>query len=228
MHKRASSRQGRDEIKQPKDRRLPAEAGPLRRGWRWFVGLLRRPLGFMRSGRGLRFGFVERRRAPPDALEAAALRTDLRSRMLAYPPDHAATALSHLVQVHDEFTRGGWAAVKALPPSVQGKALFQAQMLMRDGSSPPLKKLVERLRELQPAKAQPAATRGAAAAVTMGAVTTLPAPPRDEGLPGRTPPGIDLEISEASHEDFEATERSWFGTLPPPSPEEPAAPQARP
>ncbi len=215
MHKRASSRQGRDEKKQPKERRLPAEAGPLRRAFRWLSGLLRRPLGFMRNEGHLHFGFVERRRAPPDALEAAALRADLRSRMLAYPPDHAATMLSQLVQVHDEFSRAGWSAVKALPPSVLGKALFQAQMLTRDASSPPLKLLVERLRALQ----APAAKVAEAAAV--------PTPElRRDGKP--PVPGNALEVSEASHEDFEATERSWFGTLPPPSPEEPAAPEARP
>lgn len=217
MHKRASSRQGRDENKQPKERRLPVEAGPLRRSLRWLSGLLRRPLGFMRSEGHLRFGFVERRRAPPDALEAKALRADLRSRMLAYPPDHAATMLSQLVQVHDEFSRAGWPAVKALPPSVLGKALFQAQMLMRDASSPPLKLLVERLRALQPAAAKPGKPAEAAAE------------PVPEVRRGEKPmSGNALEISEASQEDFEATERSWFGTLPPPSPEEPAKPEARP
>jgi len=218
MHKRASSRQGRDEKKQPKERRLPSEAGPLRRALRWLGGLLRRPLGFMRSEGHLRFGFVERRRAPPDALEASALRADLRSRMLAYPPDHAATMLSHLVQVHDEFSRAGWQAVKALPPSVLGKALFQAQMLLRDASSPPLKLLVERLRALQPTAAV------ATTKATEPAPTAAPEAQRDE----KPASGNALEISEASHEDFEATERSWFGTLPPPAPEEPAAPEARP
>lgn len=219
MHKRASSRQGRDEKKQPKERRLPAEGAPLRRAMRWLAGLLRRPLGFMRSEGHLRFGFVERRRAPPDALEASALRADLRSRMLAYPPDHAATMLSHLLQVHDEFSRAGWSAVKALPPSVLGKALFQAQMLMRDASSPPLKLLVERLRALQPSSAKP----GKPAAAEVAAEPAPEARREDRPVPGNA-----LEISEASHEDFEATERSWFGTLPPPAPEEPAAPEARP
>jgi hypothetical protein len=210
MQKKQSARRARADIKQ-KERRLPTHAGPLRRVLRWMAGLLRRPLGFMRNGRGVRLGFVERRRAPPDALEAADLRTDLRSRMLSYPPDHAARMLSHLVQVHDEFGRAGWAAVTALPPTVLDKALFQAQMLLRDGSSPPLKKLIERLRALQPARDKAAAEETPQAA---------PPPPRQTGAA--------LEISEASQEDFEATERSWFGTLPPPTPEAPAAPEARP
>lgn len=209
MQKPASSRQGRGEIKQ-KERRLPEKAGPLRHAFRWLSALLRRPLGFMRNEGRLRFGFVERRRAPPDALEAAELRTDLRSRMLAYPPEHAGQILSHLVQLHDEYGRGGWAAVVALPPAVLDKALFQAQMLLRDGSSPPLKKLIVRLRELQPA---PQATAGE------------PAP---TAKPRAKPVGNAVEISEASQEDFEATERSWFASLPPPSPEQPAAPEARP
>ena len=204
-----SPRQARDEIKQ-KERRLPTQAGPLRRAWRWMSGMLRRPLGFMRNQGHLRFGFVERRQAPPDALEAAELRADLRSRMLSYPPDHAAHMLSHLVQVHDEYGRAGWVAVTALPPSVLQRALFQAQMLLRDGSSPPLKKLVERLRQLQPAREKPAAEEA----------EQPKARPR--------PVGAELEISEASQEDFDATERSWFGTLPPPTPETPAAPEARP
>ena len=208
MHKPASSRHGRGDIQQ-KERRLPTKAGPLRRAFRWLSGLLRRPLGFMRNQGHLRFGFVERRRAPPDALEAAALRADLRSRMLSYPPEHAAQMLNHLAQLHDEYGRGGWAAVAALPPAVLDKALFQAQMLLRDGSSPPLKKLIERLRALQPA------TETAAAA-------TPPATPRAQ------PADSALEISEASQEDFEASERSWFASLPPPAPEQPAAPEARP
>jgi len=209
--KSGSARKAREEVKQ-KERRLPSQAGPLRRAWRWVAGLLRRPLGFMRNQGHLRFGFVERRRAPPDALEAAELRADLRSRMLAYPPDHAAHMLSHLVHVHDEFGRSGWASVTALPPSVLHRALFQAQMLLRDGSSPPLKRLVERLRELQAAREKAAATEE----------VTAPAPARPR------PAGAELEISEASHEDFEATERSWFGSLPPPSPEAPTTPEARP
>lgn len=209
MQKTPSSRRARAEIKQ-KERRLSTHAGPLRRVFRWLAGLLRRPLGFMHNEGSLRFGFVERRLAPPDALEAAELRTDLRSRMLSYPPDHAAHMLSHLVEVHDEFVRAGWAAVMELPPPVLGKALFQAQMLLRDGSSPPLKKLIERLRELQPAR---------------DTATADEAPP---ARPRPRPVGAALEISETSHEDFEATERSWFGTLPPPTPEAPAAPEARP
>jgi hypothetical protein len=209
MPKAKSARKARAEFKQ-KERRLAAKAGPLRRVWRWMSGLLRRPLGFMRNQGHLRFGFVERRQAPPDALEAAELRADLRSRMLAYPPDHAAHMLSHLVQVHDEYGRGGWVAVTALPPSVLQRALFQAQMLLRDGSSPPLKKLIERLRQSQPAREKPVA---------------------EEAEPAKTrprPTGAELEISEASQEDFDATERSWFGTLPPPTPETPAAPEVRP
>jgi len=202
-----SPRQARDEIKQ-KERRLPTQAGPLRRAWRWMSGMLRRPLGFMRNQGHLRFGFVERRQAPPDALEAAELRADLRSRMLSYPPDHAAHMLSHLVQVHDEFGRGGWAAVTALPWSVLSRALFQAQMLLRDGNSPPLKKLVERLRQLQPVREKPAEEA-------------------EQPQPRPRHVGAEVEISEASQEDFDATERSWFGTLPPPSPEAPTAPEAR-
>jgi hypothetical protein len=100
--------------------------------------------------------------------------------------------------------------VTALPPSVLDKALFQAQMLSRDGFSPPLKKLIERLRQLQPVREKPAEE----------AAEPPKARPR--------PVGTELEISETSHEDFEATERTWFGTLPPPTPESPAAPEARP
>jgi len=130
--------------------------------------------------------------------------------MLSYPPEHAAQMLNHLVQLHDEYGRGGWAAVVALPSSVLGKALFQAQMLLRDGSSPPLKKLIVRLRELQ-------------SAAEAAAGETAP-----QARPRAKPVSNALEISEASQEDFDATERSWFASLPPPSPEQPEAPEARP
>lgn len=196
-----------------KDRRLPPDAAGPRRIWRGLIGLLRRPLGFMRGEGHWRFGFVERRRAPPDALQAAEFRQELSTRMLAYPADDAAHMLRHLVQLHDELTRSGWAGVEQLPASVRSRALFQAQMLERDGHSPVLTRFIERLRSMQPAAEAPAV---ATAATASGGGKV------QRRVRNFDDTASELEVSEGSHEDFEATSRSWFATLgPPEDPPEP-------
>lgn len=198
---------------QPKDRRLRADAGPLRRLWRWMKGLLRRPIGIV-GGRGQRrLGFVERRKRPADALSVAGLRAELRQRLLTLSPERADRHFSHLVQVHDVLGRQGWAGVATLPATVLARALIQADEMRREAHSPAMKQLVDKLRTLQPAA--PVAAPSAAAAQEAAAQAA-------EAQEGRRPPGTSLEVSEATQEDFEASRRSWFGELPP-APEAPAA-----
>ncbi len=191
-----------------KDRRLGASAVALRRAWRWLKGvLLRRPLGIVGEKGHRRLGFVERRRAPADAMSVAALRAELRTRLLTIPAEQAQHTLSHLIQVHDELGKKGWPGVAALPPTVLIRALRQARDLARESPSPGIKLLVDKLHALQPPP--PAAA-------------TAAEPELNEG---RRLNGPSLEISEASQEDFEASKRSWFGDLPPEP--EPQAPETQ-
>ncbi len=197
----------------PKDRRLHAEAGGLRRLWRWMKGLLSRPIGIVGAAGQRRLGFVERRKRPADALSVAGLRAELRQRLLTLSPERAERQYTHLVQVHDELGRKGWAGVGLLPASVLARALIQADELRREAPSAAMKQLVDKLRSLQPPPPAPAAKAAEAAAAA--SVTDAREP--------RRPPGASLEVSEATQEDFEASKRSWFGELPP----EPEAPEAR-
>ena len=164
----------------PKDRRLPAEAGGLRRLWRWMKGWLRRPIGLVGAGGHRRLGFVERRKRPADALSVAGMRSELRQRLLTLPPERAEQHFSHLVQVHDELGRKGWAGVGALPASVLARALIQADELRREAPNPAMKQLVDKLRTLQPPPPAPApAAKGEAVqwpAVRLLDGRPLPAP----------------------------------------------------
>lgn len=192
----------------PRERRLPPGAHPMRRAWRWLRALLRRPVGWVGEPGHRRLGFVERRKRPPDALAVGLLCTELRQALLSVPAERVDTRLRQLVQVHDELARTGWAGVGALPPAVLRRALSQADELRREAPSAALRQLAERLRGLL--AAAPAAPAPAAASV-------------------RTANTDSPEVSEASHEDFEASRRSWFDDLPPPAaagPAESPAPRA--
>ena len=195
-----------------KDRRLRAEAGVLRRFWRWLQGMLRRPIGIVGHSRQRRLGFVERRTQTADALSVAGLCAELRQRLLTLSPERADVHFSHLVQLHDELRRKGWAGAAALPASVLARALVQADELRREAPGPAMKQLIDKLRSLLPPPAP------SAAAASQGANARA-----DELHEARRPPGASLEVSEVTHEDFEASKRSWFGDLPP----EPEPPQAQ-
>jgi hypothetical protein len=176
------------------DRRAAADApgGTLRR----LKALLSRPRRIERHGHRLQLVLVERRRPAPErhALSLAALRADLRERLLAYRHDHAAHVMRHLAFVHDELGRSGWPGVAALPIRVISKALVQLDMLVSRQGSARLSLLAERLRTLHDA------------AERRGRRTVRPA------MPDLAP---NLEVSEATHEEFEEMQRSWVGTMPP-------------
>jgi hypothetical protein len=70
---------------------------------------------------------------------------------------------SHLVQLHDELRRKGWAGAAALPASVLARALVQADELRREAPGPAMKQLIDKLRSLlpPPAPSAAAASQGA-------------------------------------------------------------------
>ena len=165
--------------------------GPLR----WVKGVLGRELGLERRGSQLHVVLIDRRRAPSVAQppSISQLCAELRARLLAHERDHAAQAMRHLVLVHDELGRKGWSGVEALPGQVMNKALVEAEMLTGQESSPFLAVIIERLRVLK-----------AGADMREDRKAHL----RD------LEKGEALEVSEATHEEFEEIERSWVGTLP--------------
>lgn len=180
-----------------------ARSGVERRGplgstgsLRWLKGLLGRPVALQRRNGKLHMVLVDRRR-PAEAQRVQAmekLRDELRTRLLGHEHAHAAQAMRHLVFVHDELGRRGWAGVEAMPPRVLRKALVQAQMLHDHEASTPLARMIDRMR-----------------------VLLVAAELREERRErtAREVAGEQLEVSETTHEEFEAMERSWVGTVPP-------------
>ena len=174
-----------------KERRAP-RGGPG--SWHWLRSLLRRPLVLERRGLQWHIVLGDRRQASSARpLSRERVNEELRSRLLAQDVDHAARVMRHLVFVHDELTRKGWRGVEQLPAAVLGKALVQAQMLASDETSPALAHIVERLHQAHVA-AQLREERKARL--------------RAEGA-------ARVEVSEATQEEFEETERSWLGTMSP-------------
>jgi hypothetical protein len=189
-------RQFRDQRPQP-DHERRVTRGPLSSA-RWLRGLLVRPLALKR--RGLQWDIVLVDRRQPRELSASAVesvREELRMRLLGQ--DHHADAQSviHLEQVYDALGRNGWDAVEALSARTLGKSLLHTQILLAEQDSEPLAQMRDRLR----------------AALTA-------ADSREEGQKQQVSskagarPGPAVEVSEATHEDFEASERSWAGAVP--------------
>ena len=195
--------------KPAKDRRAaPGSKKSVFKSLRRLTGLMRRPLGLARRDGKLQLVFVERRKKSavldtPAAQQESALdrlRADLRLCVLEYAPDDAAQVMHHLMLVHDELGRKGWVGVELMPAPVLGQALLQAQLLARRQGTPALDLLIEKLRPL-----------------LVAADSRVHRESRQRDVVGRN----QLEISEASREEFEESERSWFGTLQPPQVEPP-------
>ena len=189
-----------------KERRLRQDAGLLARLVRALQRWVRQPVGIYRLDGRWRAGLVERRLAPADALALRGILDDLEERLLAQEASFTADVLGQLVEVHDQMRLKGWAGVLALPEAVRARALLQAQMLAQKSPYPTMTELIERLRAAQPAAAGPMQT---------------PAPAR-EGSAARAESA--LEVSEASAEEFEASQLGWIDTVPPLQPH-PAAPK---
>lgn len=191
---------------------------------RWFKSLLYRPLGLERRNKQLHITFVERRRSPEviQAESLARLREELRTRLVTLEDQATNISMQHLVCVHDELGRQGWPGVQALDSRVLRKACQQAKVLHDLEPSKRLEKLVHHLRLLQTAAevredkaernqwlaAAASAAAAAAAVAADSAGVTQPGPQE------RVSAGAELEISEASTEDYEATQRVWEATNP--------------
>lgn len=181
-----------------KERRAPRGKGGL---IRWIKGLLGRPLALQRRDGRWHLVLVDRRRAAVNlSPETHALCDELRERLLAHTHAAAVHAMRHLVRVHDTLTREGWAGVEALPARTLRKALVQTQMLLEEHGSAALADLQHRLRVMQVA----AELREERSARQAPPAPAVPVPPPDS----------QVEVSEVTAEEYDASERSWVGTLP--------------
>jgi hypothetical protein len=165
-------------------------AGALRK----VKGALDRPLGIERKDGQLRVVFVERRRTLPadQPPMLARIRDDLNCRLADLADTPAERLMRHLAFVGTELARRGWPGVETLPASVLGRAVVQAEMLSSESPSEPLAIFIERLRLLK-----------AAAEV------------REERMSAdrRELDDATLVVSEATQEEFEASQRSWADSL---------------
>lgn len=177
------------------DRRAPAGgAQDPTPTLRKLKGALGRPLTLERKDGQLRVVLVDRRQTPqPEtaSLEArlgAALRAHLARR-----PDGSARDCAQLDLVSAAFENKGWAGVAALSGTLLGRATVQAEALAREESSELLALFIDRLRQIK-AVVEAREERKAARRQALEASTVV--------------------VSEATHEEFEALQRSWEGTVP--------------
>ncbi len=176
-----------------RDRRAPA--GPPG-SIRWMKSILGRPLKLQRRADGLHVTLLERRRSPEmiQAESVARLREELRLRLLALEHQHATAVMRHLVLVHDVLGCHGWAGVQAMNSRVLRRAVVQLQILVEREPSKRLERLVDRLRMMQ-AAAEAREERVQRHAQALAA-------------------GDPLQVTEASPEEFEASQREWETTKP--------------
>lgn len=179
-----------------RERRAGPETSMLLRSWLRLRGLLSRPIALQRRGGHWRLGWVERRRAaaPASAPSVGELRLELRERLLVEGEAYARAYLRHLMVVQRQLGKLGWPGVGDLPVAVLEKAQAQLELLRARAPSGPLDYLLERLRQCQVAAERREASRRLLAHGDAGAI----------------------EVSDATEEDFQQTERSWFVTLPGP------------
>lgn len=179
-----------------KDRRAASTEGTPAT-LRQLKGLLGRPIRLERRDGRLQMVLVERRRAPASIPPPVAeLRAELRARWLARNDGGTSHAMEQLAFVHDELGRTGWAGVGELSSDLLSDAREQAQMLAGEKPSPAFVAIVQQLDRLQ-----------AKADLREG---------RQARLAGSGANG-DLEVSEATHEEFEEMARSWVGSVPTPA-----------
>lgn len=181
-----------------RERRAPAGApGSLR----WLQGLLGRPVALERRGGQWHVVLVERRRRPDAGLAVEALRDELRVRLLTRAGDDGALSMPALAQVHHALGHGGWRAVESMAADRLAIAQTEAETLLREAPSSALGQVVDRLRVLR-VGAQLREQRRRVGAANGGRADAL-------------------LVRDSTPEEFEAAERQWRDTVPPPQPPKP-------
>lgn len=191
-----------------KERRASRRLGPLG----WIKSLLARPMRLERSGKLFKLVLVDRRRLRADGGQTLTqMRDELRDRLLLQDDGRTTDVLRHLVFVHHELGRRGWRGVQALPAPVLSKALIQAQMVVDPEPTPALTAFIEKLRLAQ-VSAEVRDHRGEPGPVAKPVPPVAPAPTAAPVAAALAP--TQMEVSEATQEEFDAMERSWVGEFP--------------
>lgn len=174
-----------------------ARSGGVRRGsLHWAKSLLNRSIVLEKRRNQLHVVLVDR---SPQALRRQAsslltqMRDELRARLLVH--DRDAAGVRHLYAAHKALEARGWPGVDGLPLKMLSRVVAEAEMLQGLEPSALMAQIVERL--------------AAAKAEVEGRVERDAKMQEKTWLQAAVP-----EVSEASHEEYELTERSWMGTMP--------------
>ena len=117
------------------------------RSLRWVKEVLSRSMRLQhRHGRGPSSAAGKADVTPEVAL-LLEQRADLGARLLVHDP--ATQLVRNLFVIHDELGKGGWAGVQALPMSLVGRALTEAQLLNVQEPSELLTTIIESLRSIK-------------------------------------------------------------------------------
>jgi hypothetical protein len=176
-----------------KERRAPRGAPG---STRWLKGLLARPVALERRDGQLHLTLVERRR-PPEVIEQQSrsqLRDDVTARVLNRCATREVAVYRHLLVALDVLVKKGWEGVGAMTSVVLRKALMQARLLKDQEPCSAVDHLIERLQVLH-----------VAAGLREDRARGLPSPDLSDHA----------EVSEVSHEEFEARQRAWVRTVSP-------------
>jgi hypothetical protein len=190
----------RSELLPPAPREpAPAEpAGALR----WVQNLFKRPLRLERRGAQIHVTLAPVPTAPPEPPAPAERRRDLvrqvRTELRALLDLHAGTrrVVPHLACIEQTLGGPGLRGIGRLPLPVLHKALTQLDSLVDGTPGPGLAELRRRI-----AAAISLRLGGTPGAATAHSISDFHTDDR-------------LEVSEASHSQFDELERSWTGTLP--------------
>ncbi len=170
------------------------------RSLRWVKDVLSRSIQLEHRRNHSQASPAEARRGAAAADPAQALlmeqRADLGARLLVHDP--ATQPVRNLFVVHDQLGSRGWAGVEALPLSVIGRALTEAQILALHEPSPVLTTIIETLRSIK-ITAEARAAQALQEALEREWEREKPLTP---------------EVSETNYDEYELMERSWVGTVP--------------
>ena len=168
------------------------------RSLRWVKDVLSRSITLEHRRSRATSGGDKGRAAATDAASRLLIeqRADLGARLLVHDP--ATQLVRNLFVVHDELGTRGWAGVEALPISLVGRALTEAELLGVQEPSPALLTIIEHLRTIK-AAADARAARKLQETLERQWEREQPATP---------------EVSETNFDEFEQMERSWVGTVP--------------
>jgi hypothetical protein len=177
--------------------RIAAEAArsaaPKRGSLRWVRNVLSRSLRLEQARPGIEPTFAQSQADTPLSL-VMQQRAELGARLLVHDP--ATQIVRHLFIVHDELRNAGWPAVEALPATVVGRALVEAEILARDEPSPMLDTIIDALRAIKLAATARAAREAHEALEAEWEIPKVP------------------EVSDTNFDEYELMERSWAGTVP--------------